>query len=107
MGNPSTEKTKDRENGTPAVQTERKLKEPGSEPLKPDFQVDREHNYYTIRLNTEAVSPQMKQIEGIIALSKVKEKIFRNKLMANGFILGESKLLLNDPRVIRLAMGGK
>lgn len=110
MINSFIEKTADRDNGTSAAKLKKMQKSPETRmiaPVKSVFRVNREHNYYTIRLKTESDLPQANQIEGIVALAKANEKIFRNKLTANGFILGDSKLPLNDPRVIRLAMEEK
>lgn len=62
----------------------------------------RSHNFYTIRLKTEIVLPYNDHFDGIVALDKETDKLHRDKLKANGFILGDSKLPMDDPRVIRL-----
>jgi len=110
MVNQFIEKTADRDKGIPAAQLKKMQERSGSRmvaPVKSVFRVSRGHNYYTIRLKTESALPQGNQIEGIIALAKTSEKISRNKLKANGFIIGDSKLPLNDPRVVRLVMEEK
>jgi len=61
--------------------------------------ISRGHNYYTIRFGNEL--PLTDQIEGIIALYKKTDKLHRDKLKANGFILGDNKLPMSDPRVVR------
>ena len=105
MVNQSTKKTADQGDVTSGARLKKMLKRLGSRMIAPvmsAFGVSGEHNYYTIRLKTDSALPQANQIEGIIEFSKANEKILRKKLNANRFILGESKLPLDDPRVVRL-----
>lgn len=68
------------------------------------FRIRSGHNFYTIRFEEESVLPHSNKMDGVIALKNGTEKLYREKLEANGFILGVNKLPVDDPRVIRLGM---
>lgn len=111
MDNRSIEKTADQEKDSPAVQLKKMQKSSGLRMFTPErsvFRVSREYNYYTICFKIGSALLQGNHIEeGIIAFAKATEKVFRHKLKANGFVIGDRKLPLDDPRVIRLRMKKK
>jgi 2-oxoglutarate ferredoxin oxidoreductase subunit alpha len=62
------------------------------------------HNFSLIRFGAEALQSHSNFLDGIVALNEETVALHRNKLKENGFILCDSKLAVNDARVIKIAM---
>ncbi|MEA4895189.1 MAG: 2-oxoacid:acceptor oxidoreductase subunit alpha [Oscillospiraceae bacterium] len=60
------------------------------------------HNFSLIRFGTEPVYSHSKLLDGIVALDEETIDLHKGQLRENGFILCDSKLNADDPRLIRV-----
>lgn len=64
------------------------------------------HNFSLIRFGTEPVHSHSDRLDGIIALDDETVVLHRDQLNENGFILCDSKLTAEDPRLMKFDMDG-
>lgn len=64
------------------------------------------HNFSVIRFGNEVITSHSNQLDGIIALNDETVMLHKDKLQEQGFILCDSKLAVNDAKVIQLDMDG-
>ncbi|MCE5189164.1 MAG: 2-oxoacid:acceptor oxidoreductase subunit alpha [Clostridiaceae bacterium] len=64
------------------------------------------HNFSMIRFGTEPVHSHSDRLDGIIALDNETVALHRDQLNENGFILCDSKLTAEDPRLMKFDMDG-
>ena len=64
------------------------------------------HNFSLIRFGTEPVYSHSSQLDGIVALDPETITLHRDQLKENGFILCDSRLSFDDPRLLRVDMDG-
>ena len=62
------------------------------------------HNFSMIRFGNKEITSHSNSIDGIIALNDETVELHKNQLHKNGFILCDSKLKTEDPRVIKIDM---
>jgi 2-oxoglutarate ferredoxin oxidoreductase subunit alpha len=60
------------------------------------------HNFSLIRFGTEQVYSHSDQLDGIVALDQETIDLHKGQLLENGFILCDSKLTDDDPRLIKV-----
>ena len=61
------------------------------------------HNFLLMRFATEPIYSHSNQLDGIVALDNETIVLHQNQLKENGFILCDSKLSAEDPRLIKVA----
>lgn len=64
------------------------------------------HNFSLIRFATEPIYSHSSQLDGIVALDNETIVLHQDQLKENGFILCDSKLSAEDPRLIKVDMDG-
>ncbi|MEA4932500.1 MAG: 2-oxoacid:acceptor oxidoreductase subunit alpha [Lawsonibacter sp.] len=64
------------------------------------------HNFSLIRFATEPIYSHSNQLDGIVALDNETIVLHQDQLKENGFILCDSKLSAEDPRLIKVDMDG-
>lgn len=64
------------------------------------------HNFSLIRFGTEPIYSHSSHLDGIVALDNETIVLHQDQLKENGFILCDSKLSAEDPRLIKVDMDG-
>lgn len=62
------------------------------------------HNFTLIRFDTENVQSHSYRLDGMIALNNETVELHKDQLQDNGFILCDSKLTAEDPKMIKIDM---
>jgi 2-oxoglutarate/2-oxoacid ferredoxin oxidoreductase subunit alpha len=62
------------------------------------------HNFYLIRFGTKEVISHSYNLDGIIAMDEDTVSLHRNELKADGFILCDKSIKINDSRAVKIAM---
>lgn len=62
------------------------------------------HNFSLIRFGTGEIMSHSEMLEGIVALNEETVDLHKSKLVQNGFILCDSKIASEDPRIIKIDM---
>ncbi|HZK39749.1 MAG TPA: 2-oxoacid:acceptor oxidoreductase subunit alpha [Clostridia bacterium] len=62
------------------------------------------HNFILLRFGTEVLMSHSDVLDGIIALNDETVEVHKDKLQPGGFIIGDSNLLTDDPRAVKIKM---
>lgn len=62
------------------------------------------HNFILLRFSADILMSHSDVLDGIIALNDETVEIHKDKLQPDGFIIGDSGLLTDDPRAVKIAM---
>jgi 2-oxoglutarate/2-oxoacid ferredoxin oxidoreductase subunit alpha len=62
------------------------------------------HNFTLVRFGSDRIMSHSNHLDALIALNEETINLHQNQLTDHGFILGDSELVSDDPRVIRIPM---
>ena len=62
------------------------------------------HNFSTIRFGTEVILSHSSRLDGIIAFNEETIELHKSELEPTGFILCDTRLSVDDPRVVKINM---